>query len=63
MKRRGVTQADVAKVLGKDRSHVSRIVSGLRRARARERRLVAQFLGVSIAAIFPRRYCRRDRAR
>lgn len=55
MRRRGLRQEDVARVLKVHRSRVSRIVCGHIRARARERRMIAELLRVSEKALFPPR--------
>ena len=56
-------EEDVARVLGRHRSVVSRILTGRRRVRASERALLAGFLGVPGEILFPtHRRARRKKA-
>jgi transcriptional regulator with XRE-family HTH domain len=52
LRRRGLYQRDLACALGVDRSVVSRILCGHRRARARERRMIADLLKVPAVLLF-----------
>ncbi len=60
MRRRSLRQQDIAVRLGCDRSRISRILCGHIRARAREKRAIAEALGLPVAVFFP---CRRHRSR
>jgi transcriptional regulator with XRE-family HTH domain len=60
--RRGISQAKLAQAIGRTPAHVSRLIRGHVRPRARDRRRIASFLGVSEAQLFPRRK-RRSRTR
>jgi transcriptional regulator with XRE-family HTH domain len=51
--RRGISQAKLAQAIGRTPAHVSRLIRGRVRVRARDRRLIASFLGVSQARLFP----------
>lgn len=53
LRRCGLFQRDLARALGVDRSVVSRILCGHRKARARERRIIADLLKISGVALFP----------
>jgi len=51
--KRDLTQADLARGIGRSPAHVSRILSGRIRARARDRRRIVQFLGLPKSKLFP----------
>ncbi len=51
--RRGLSQAALARALGVHPSRVSRLIQGRVPARARERRLIAEALGVPQGQLFP----------
>ena len=54
--RRGITQRCIANAIGISEAHLSRIVHGEVRCRARLRRRIAEYLGVPVQKIFmPRR--------
>jgi len=57
--RRQITQSELAKALGVSDAQMSRIVRGHSRCRAKRRRMIAQFLGVSEHELFPRYSARR----
>jgi transcriptional regulator with XRE-family HTH domain len=49
---RGITQVDLARGIGRSPAHVCRIVRGITRPRARDRKLIAAFLGVEQEQLF-----------
>jgi len=49
---RGITQAGLARGIGRSAAHVCRIVRGLARPTTRDRKLIAEFLGVEPADLF-----------
>ncbi len=51
--RRGISQVELARAIGRTPAHVSRLIRGHVRLRARDRRRIALFLGVAERAIFP----------
>ena len=53
--RRGISQRELARFIGRNPSHVSRIIRGHAKPRARDRRRIAKFLGMPEAKLFPRR--------
>ena len=53
--RRGISQAKLAQAIGRNPAHVSRMIRGRIRLRARDRRRIASFLAVSEAKLFPSR--------
>lgn len=53
--RRKITQTVLARAVGISNTHMSRIIRGDARCRARLRRAIAQRLGVRETQIFPRR--------
>jgi transcriptional regulator with XRE-family HTH domain len=53
--RRGISQAKLAQAIGRTPAHVSRLIRGRVRVRARDRRRIANFLGVSEVRLFPSR--------
>jgi len=55
---RGLTQRDLAARLGISEATVSRILRGMRRARAAEREQIENTLGYSVARLFRRRRCK-----
>ena len=60
--RRKITQKELARTLGLSPSHISRLVRGEARWRARLRRRIAEYLGVPEQKIFmPRRARRREK--
>jgi transcriptional regulator with XRE-family HTH domain len=50
---RELTQADRARGIGRSPAHVCRIIRGLTRARARDRKRIAAFLGIQEGELFP----------
>jgi len=60
--RRGTSQVELARAIGRTPAHVSRLIRGHVRVRARDRRRIASFLGITEAQLFPRRK-RRSRNR
>lgn len=52
--KRGISQKALADALDVHPSHVSRVIRGHARPRARDRRRIAEFLGVSQRKLFPR---------
>ena len=55
IKRRGVTQRHISRRTGIPEWRLSRLLNGELRARPRERRAIADALGLSVAALFRRR--------
>jgi len=53
--RRRVSQTALAQAINRTPAHVSRLIRGHIRARARDRRKIASFLGVSEKRLFPLR--------
>lgn len=53
--RRGLTQRGIAKAIGISEAHLSRIVHGEVRCRARLRRRIAEVLQVRVNEVFPPR--------
>jgi transcriptional regulator with XRE-family HTH domain len=53
--RRGISQAKLAQAIGRTPAHVSRLIRGRVRVRARDRRRISGFLGVSETQLFPSR--------
>ena len=51
--KRGLKQGELARAIGRTPAHVSRLIRGHVRIRARDRRRIASFLGVSEARLFP----------
>lgn len=58
--RRGISQIQLARAIGRTPAHVSRLIRGHVRPRARDRRRIASFLSVSETQLFP---CRKRRSR
>jgi transcriptional regulator with XRE-family HTH domain len=48
-----ISQAQLAREIGRTPAHVSRIVRGRVKPRARDRRRISSFLGISEAQLFP----------
>ena len=57
--KRDMSQAALARAVGRSPSHICRIILGRIRARAKDRRRIAEALAVTEAALFPRRKWRR----
>ena len=57
--RKNITQRQLACALGVSDAHISRIIRGQSRCRARHRRVIAQFLGVREHELFPHRRARK----
>ncbi len=53
--RRKISQIELARGIDRTASHVSRLMRGHVKARARDRRRIANFLGVSEKQLFPGR--------
>jgi transcriptional regulator with XRE-family HTH domain len=53
--RRGISQTQLAQAIDRTPAHVSRLVRGHVKARARDRRKIASFLGVPETQLFSRR--------
>jgi transcriptional regulator with XRE-family HTH domain len=51
--RRGISQAKLAQSIGRTPAHVSRLIRGRVRLRARDRRRIAHFLGIAETKLFP----------
>jgi transcriptional regulator with XRE-family HTH domain len=51
--RRGISQAKLAQAIGRTPAHVSRLIRGHVKARARDRRRITHFLGVAESELFP----------
>jgi len=49
---REITQAELARAIGKSPSHVCRIIRGVVRARKRDRDRIAEFLGARVVELF-----------
>jgi transcriptional regulator with XRE-family HTH domain len=54
----GLTQADLARGIGRSPAHVCRIIRGLARPRARDRKRIATFLGIQEGELFHLHYRR-----
>jgi transcriptional regulator with XRE-family HTH domain len=52
---RGVNQGELARAIGRTPAHVSRLIRGRVRLRARDRRRIASFLGIAESKLFPRK--------
>jgi transcriptional regulator with XRE-family HTH domain len=50
---RGISQAKLAQAIGRTPAHVSRLIHGHVRARARDRRRISAFLGTPEGDLFP----------
>ena len=50
---RELKQGELARAIGRTPAHVSRLIRGRVRLRARDRRRIASFLGVSETQLFP----------
>lgn len=61
LRQAGISQRAAARVLGISESRLCRVLGGRFRARARERRELAELLGVSPRELFPRRTRRKVR--
>jgi transcriptional regulator with XRE-family HTH domain len=61
--RRKISQKELARTLGLSTSHVSRLVRGEARCRARLRRRIAEYLGVPVQKIFMHRRARHRASR
>lgn len=53
--RRGISQVQLAKAIGRTPAHISRLIRGHVRARARDRRRIASFFGVVESKLFPQK--------
>jgi len=58
---RGITQAKLAHSIGRSPAHVCRIIRGLARPRARDRKRIAAFLGIFEGELFHVHHRRKDR--
>lgn len=52
---RELKQGDLARAIGRTPAHVSRLIRGRVRLRARDRRRIAGFLGIAESKLFPQR--------
>jgi len=52
--KRGISQTKIASAIGRSAAHVSRVIRGRAKASARDRRLIAEEVGISAAKLFPR---------
>ena len=57
--RQRISQRELAKAIGISDTHVSRLILGQSRCRARLRRKICSFLGVSERQVFPARRTRK----
>lgn len=57
--RRGVSQRELARIMGTTPSRISRIIRGRLRLSSRDRRRIAEVLGSPASELFPRRRRRR----
>ncbi|MGB3813350.1 MAG: helix-turn-helix transcriptional regulator [Shinella sp.] len=56
LKKRGSNQSDLARFLGRDRSAVSRMLSGEKNMSVQQQDKIAEFLGVSLAEVAEHRF-------
>jgi transcriptional regulator with XRE-family HTH domain len=49
---RGISQAELARGIGRSAAHVCRIIRGLTRPDMHDKELIAEFLGVELATVF-----------
>jgi len=49
----GISQIEIAHAIGRTPAHISRLMHGHAKAHARDRRRIAEFLGISEVKLFP----------